>query len=75
MGRKHKNTIFFTLLAWCLHNDKAERGTSKQPHKAPVSKERRSGWSPTQEILGIIKGGGGSGALDPPTQTPPPIAT
>ena len=33
------------ILAWCLHNNKAERGTSKQPDKAPVSKERRVGRS------------------------------
>ena len=69
---------FLTLLAWCLHNDKAERGTSNQPDKAPVTKER-SGWSPTQETLGIIRGGGVQSfrpthlAEDPPTQTPPPL--
>ena len=37
--------------------DKAEGGTSKQPDKAPVTKERKGGWSPTQETLRIIKGG------------------
>ena len=56
-----------------LHNDTTERGTSKQPDKAPVTKERRCGRSLTQETLGIIRGGGGSRALDPPTQTPPPL--
>ena len=56
-----------------VHNDKAERGTSKQPGKAPVTKERRGGRSPTQETLGIVKGGG-SRALDPPArlETHPP---
>ena len=37
--------------------DKAEGGTSKQPDKAAVTKERKGGWSPTQETLRIIKGG------------------
>ena len=69
MGWKH---IFLPYLAWCLHNDKAERGTSKQPDKAPVTKERRGGRSLTQETLGIIRGGGGSRALDPPTEPPNP---
>ena len=36
----------------CVHKDKAERGTSKQP----VSKESRCGRSPTQEPLGIVRG-------------------
>ena len=66
------------ILAWCLHNDKAKGGTSKQPDKAPVSKERSGGRSPTQETLGIIRGGG-SRALHPPTRLethpprPPPL--
>ena len=53
--------------------NKAEGGTSKPPDKAPVSKERRSGRTPTQETLRIIRGGG-SRASDPPTQlkTHPP---
>ena len=60
-----------------LHNDKAEKGTSKQPDKAPVTKERKCGRSPTQETLGIIRGVGVQTfrpthpAEDPPTQTPP----
>ena len=44
------------ILAWCLHNDKAERGTSKWLDKAPVTKERRAGSSPTQETLRILRG-------------------
>ena len=74
MGQKH---IFFTLLGWCLHNNKVEEGTSNQPNKAPVTKETRGGWSPTHETLGIIGGGVQSfkpthPAEGPPTQTPPP---
>ena len=59
--------------------NKAEGGTSKPPDKAPVSKERRGGRTPTQETLRIIRGGG-SRASDPPTQLkthpprpPPPL--
>ena len=62
-----------------LGNDTTERGTSKQPDKAPVTKERRCGRSPTQKTLRIIRGGG-SRALDPPTRLkthpprpPPPL--
>ena len=61
-----------------LHNDKAENGTSKQPDKAPVTKERRCGRSLTQETLGIIRGVGVQTfrpthpAEDLPTQTPRP---
>ena len=64
------------ILEWCLHNDKAEGGTSKQLDKASVSKESRGGRSPTQETLGIIRGGGLQSfrpthpAGDPPTRTP-----
>ena len=50
-----------------------------QPDKAPVTKERRCGRSPTQKTLRIIRGGG-SRALDPPTRLkthpprpPPPL--
>ena len=53
MPQDHKE-----ILTWCLHDDKADRGTSIQPDKAPVTKERRYGRSPTQETLGIIRGGG-----------------
>ena len=57
-----------------LHNDKAERGTSKPPDKAPVTKERRCGWSPTQETPGIVRGGE-SQSFGPTHPDPPPIAT
>ena len=40
-----------------LHNDTTERGPSKQPDKAPVTKERRCGRSPTQKTVRIIRGG------------------
>ena len=57
-----KTLFFFTLLAWCLHNNKAERGTSNH--------QRKKGWLEPNNY----KRGGGSKALDPPTwlKTHPP---
>ena len=60
------------ILARCLHNDKAERGTSKHPDKAPVTKERRGGRSPNRETVGITRGGGGLQSFRPTHPDPPP---
>ena len=64
------------MIATCyLHNDTTERGTSKQPDKAPVTKERRCGRSPTQKTLRIIRGGGvQSFRPTHPAEDPPPLA-
>ena len=58
--------------------DKAEGGTNKQPDKAPVTK---GGLEPNPGDPQNYKGEGVQSfrpthpAEDPPTQTPPPIAT
>ena len=55
------------ILARCPHEDTAKRGNSTQPDKASENKERGCGRCPTEETLGIIKGGG----PEPSTRTPP----
>ena len=59
-----------------LHNNKAEKGTSKQPDKATVTKERRGQPRKPSELWGGVQSFRPTHpAGDPPTQTPSPIAT
>ena len=56
------------ISVWCLHNNKAKRSNTTQPDKACENTERGCGRDPTQETLGIMRGEGGAGVLDPHVQ-------
>ena len=60
------------ISAWCLHKNK--RSNHTQLDKACLNKERTCGRSQTLETLGIVRGGGGSRALDLNTH-PDPLRT